>query len=183
MGSPSGVVVTPMVATGLGFGNPGPCLQDWRCSMADPVIRGLFHALVQRAGGVDAVAAVLEARYGVGHKGTVSKMCAGAIGVTVEAAQAVEDFVGAYPITGRMFARQRDEAVSAGSICDLTEQSTLAAGAAHASLVRALSHRSAGGCSVTALEAAEIIVKAGALRDYAGRIVAEAEAVLAGVRA
>ncbi len=145
--------------------------------MSDPIMRGLFDALVRRAGGVDAAAAVLEARLGCGHKGTVSKMCRGIIGVTVDAAMAIEDFVGAYPITGRMFARQSAEAVSGGSICDLTAQSAIAAGAAHAVLIRALSDASAGGSDVTAAEAAVIIREASAMRDLAGRIVAAAEAM------
>ena len=73
--------------------------------MADDVTRGIFQGLVIRAGGVEAVAAVLDARYGKGNKGHVSKMCSGANGVTIDAAAAVEDFVGAFPITNRMFER------------------------------------------------------------------------------
>lgn len=150
--------------------------------MADPIITGIFRVLVQRIGGVDVAAAAMEARYGHGHKGTISKMCHGQISVTVEAAMVIEDFAASYPITGRMFARQRDNAAGSEAICDLAAQSALAAGAAHAVLVRALSHRSDGGDAISAAEAAEIIVRAGELRDYAARIVAEAEALSAGVR-
>ena len=58
--------------------------------MSDAITRGMFQALVSRAGGVEAVAAVLEARFGCGHKGTVSKMISGQLAVTVDAAVAVE---------------------------------------------------------------------------------------------
>ena len=68
--------------------------------MSDPVIRGIFDALVKRAGGVEVVAALLEARYGVGWKGTVSKMCSGKAGINIDAIIAVEDFVGDFPLTG-----------------------------------------------------------------------------------
>lgn len=146
--------------------------------MPDLIIRGLFDALVKRAGGVDVVAAVLEARYGHGHKGTVSKMCAGQIGVTVEAVEALEDFVGFYPITARMFSRQNTEAASGGSICDLTAQSAVAAGMAHSVLVRALSSGGDGGGAITGAEAVDIVVQASVLRDFAGRIVVEVQAVL-----
>ena len=150
--------------------------------MADPIIRGLFDALVKRAGGVDVVASVLEARFGHGHKGTVSKMCSGQIGVTVDASMALEDFVGDYPITKRMFSRQSDEAAAGGSISDLTCQSSVAAGMAHSGLVRALSQASAGGEAVTPDEAHEIIIQAGAALAILGRIIAEAEAVAKGAR-
>lgn len=147
--------------------------------MSNSVVTGLFRLLVQRAGGVDAVAAAMEAAGLPGHKGTVSKMCAGHLGVSVDAAMVVQSYVGVSPITAHMQAVGRD-LVAGESICDLAEQSTLAAGEAHASLVRALSHRGDGGCAVTKAEASDIIVKARALMDYSARIIAEAEAVMAG---
>ena len=81
--------------------------------MSDPVIRGIFDALVRRAGGVEVVASVLEARYGVGWKGTVSKMCSGKAGINIDAVIAVEDFVGDFPLTNRMFERMGREAANA----------------------------------------------------------------------
>lgn len=143
--------------------------------MSDPVIRGMFDALVRRAGGVDVVAAVLEARWGHGAKGTVSKMCHGSIGVTVEAAMAVEDFVGAWPITGRLHERRLAEMGRRGNIRDLAAQSSAAAGAAHAVLIRALGPASDGGDAISAAEAAAIAAQMRALNELVGQIIAEAE--------
>ena len=137
--------------------------------MADPVTRGIFDGLVRRAGGVEAVAAVLEARYGVGCKGTVSKMCSGLIGVTVDAAIAVEDFVGAFPLTNRMFER-------AGCLKELAAQSTVASGQAHSALIRAFSHLSPGGEALTAEERAEVIAHMRAARQVLTDIIDAAEA-------
>lgn len=146
--------------------------------MSDPIIRGMFDALVRRAGGVDAVAAVLEARWGQGSKGTVSKMCHGSIGVTVEAVMAVEDFVGAWPITGRMFERTLADMGRQGNIRDLAAQSSAAAGAAHAVLIRAFGPNSDGGDALSRAEAAEIVTNMQSLRELVGQIIAEAEAVV-----
>ncbi|SFQ52237.1 hypothetical protein [Donghicola eburneus] len=143
--------------------------------MADPVTRGIFDGLVRRAGGVEAVAAVLEARYGVGCKGTVSKMCSGQIGVTVDAAIAVEDFVGAFPLTNRMFERTGREGVRAGCLKELAAQSTLASGQAHSALIRAFSHLSPGGEALTAEERAEVIAHMRAARQVLTDIIDAAE--------
>jgi hypothetical protein len=124
--------------------------------MADPVTRGIFDGLVRRAGGVEAVAAVLEARYGVGCKGTVSKMCSGQLGVTVDAAIAVEDFVGAFPLSNRMFERT-------------------ASGQAHSTLIRAFSHLSPGGENLTVEERAEVIAHMRAARQVLTDIIEAAE--------
>ena len=146
--------------------------------MTDPVTRTLFDALVRRAGGTDAFAAVLEARYGVGHKGTVSKMCSGQIGVTVDALVAVEDAVGAYPITTLMFARLSDPAAPRADLRDLAAQSAIAVGAAHAVLMVAHTDGSDGGSSVTAAEARSIIATMRQVSDTVARIIAEAESIL-----
>jgi hypothetical protein len=146
--------------------------------MSDPIIRGMFDALVRRAGGVDAVASVLEARWGQGSKGTVSKMCHGSIGVTVEAAIAVEDFVGAWPITGRMFERTVAEMGRQGNIRDLAAQSAVAAGAAHAILIRAFGPKSEGGDALSRAEAADVVAAMHGLRELAGQIIAEAETAM-----
>ncbi|MBC7154578.1 MAG: hypothetical protein H5U19_08205 [Rhodobacteraceae bacterium] len=144
--------------------------------MADPVTRGIFDGLVRRAGGVEAVAAVLEARYGTSSKGTVSKMCSGQIGVTVDAAVAVEDFVGAFPITSRMFERTGREGVRAGCLKELAAQSTAASGQAHSVLIRAFSHLGPGGARVTAEERAEVIAEMRAARQVLTDIIDAAEA-------
>ena len=135
----------------------------------------MFAALVARAGGVDAVAAVLEARFGTGHKGTVSKMCAGHIGVTVDAVAAVEDFVGDAPVTRRMFERLGSVACARGDLAALATQACMAAGVAQAAMIGAL----ADGV-MTPEEAARVAGEMRALRGVVDRIIAAAEAAVAG---
>lgn len=138
--------------------------------MSDAVTRGLFQALVARAGGVEPVAAVLEARFGTGHKGTVSKMAAGHIGVTVDAVVALEDFVGAAPITLRMFERLGRGDGPAASLRDLAMQAAVATGTAQAALVGALSDG-----VVTPAEAADVAARMRQLKEMIGDIVMLAE--------
>lgn len=144
--------------------------------MADPVTRGIFDGLVRRAGGVEAVAAVLEARYGVGSKGTVSKMCSGHLGVTVDAAVAVEDFVGSFPITNRMFERTDREDVRVGCLQALAAKSAIASGQAHAAVIRAFSHLSDEPGNLTPKERAEVIAEMRAARQIITDIIDVAEA-------
>lgn len=140
--------------------------------MSDAITRGMFQALVSRAGGVEAVAAVLEARFGCGHKGTVSKMISGQLAVTVDAAVAVEDFVGAAPITLRMVERLADRAASTVSLRELGAGSMIAAGAAHAALMAAMADG-----EVTAREAADVAAQMRALREVVDEIIAAAEQI------
>lgn len=140
------------------------------------VTRGLFEGLVYRAGGVEAVAALLETRYGKGCKGTVSKMCSGQIGVTVDAAIAVEDFVQAYPITNRMFERKADADDPEYCLRQLAADSMLASGQAHASLTRAYSGASLDPSGLTADERVEVIANARAARQQWTDIIEAAEA-------
>lgn len=148
--------------------------------MADPVIRGIFDGLVRRAGGVDAVASVMEARYGTGNKGTVSKMCAGQIGVTLDAAIAVEDFVGAFPLTNRMFERTGREGVRRGDLQELAAKSTMISGVAHSALIRAFSSLSADPDSLTESERVEVISEMRAARQILTDIIEAAEAIVHG---
>lgn len=143
--------------------------------MSDAVTVGMFRALVARAGGVEAVASVLGARFGCGHKGTVSKMMSNQLAVTVDAVVALEDFVGAAPITLRMFERLGDRAVSPVSLRELGAGSMIAAGAAHAAMMSAL----ADGV-VTPREAADVASQMRALREVVDQIVAAAEAAAGG---
>ncbi|NBE05953.1 hypothetical protein [Paragemmobacter ruber] len=143
--------------------------------MPDRVIRGMFDALVRRAGGVDAVAAVLEAATGVGHKGTVSKMCAGHIGITLEAVIAVEDFVGDAPITRRMAERLGAERLCAIGLFELATRSAVSAGAAQAALFEAF----ADGVITTA-EAADVVTRMRALREVVDQIIIQNERIVAG---
>ncbi|MFY0619306.1 hypothetical protein [Shimia sp.] len=141
------------------------------------VTRGLFESLVHRAGGVECVAALLEARYGKGCKGTVSKMCSGQIGVTVDAAIAVEDFVRAYPITNRMFERKADAEDPELCLRQLAADSMLASGQAHSSLTRAFSSASVDPNGLTSEERVEVIANARAARQQWTDIIEAAEAV------
>jgi hypothetical protein len=147
------------------------------------IVRGMFQGLVDRAGGVDAAAAVIAAKVGCGHKGTVSKMCSGDLAVSIEAAAALEEVIGAYPITEYLAARRGGGAVAGGSIADLAGQSMVSAGAAHSALMRALGDGSAGGSAITKAEAAEIVARGMELGEVVARIVAAAGAVAGGVPA
>ncbi len=147
--------------------------------MVDLVFRGIFQGLVRQVGGVEAAAAIIGARAcGAGHKGTVSKMCSGSIGVTVEAAAALEEAAGCYPVTEYLTARRGDGIAAGGSFSDLAAQTALAAGVTHSALVRAMGPASAGGITITAAEAAGIIASASTLADAVGAIVRQAETLI-----
>ncbi len=102
------------------------------------VFAHLFDGLVRRFGGVEAAAALLEARLGAGSKGTVSKMCTGQAAVTLPAVLALEDALGSFPITGllaeRIGARARlsDDTVQAA-----LARSTVESAEAHSAVIRA----------------------------------------------
>lgn len=75
--------------------------------MIAPISRTMFTALVARAGGVDAAAAVLTAVRGEDvNKSTVSRMTSGVINITPEAIMALEDALQFYPMTDYMAARR-----------------------------------------------------------------------------
>ena len=143
--------------------------------MCDQVTRAIFDGLVRRAGGVDAVAAILEARYGSSSKGTVSKMCSGQLAVSVDAAMAVEDALGAFPLTNRMFERTGREGVRRGCLKELAAMSTIATGQAHASLIRAYSQVSEDPDRLTTKERAEVIADMRAARQVITDIIDAAE--------
>ena len=122
------------------------------------------------------MAAVLEARYGVGHKSTVSRMCSGQIGVTLDAAEALEDFLGAFPLTNRMFERTGREGVRHGDLQELAAQSTMVCGAAHSVLIRAFSTMSKDPDKLTPDERVEVIAEMRAARQVMTDIIDAAEA-------
>lgn len=73
------------------------------------VIRATMKAMIERFGCYDAVAELLNARWGGGHsKGTISKKTSGALDFTVLDVLALEDALGEYPVT-RMLARRMAE--------------------------------------------------------------------------
>ncbi|PIE15157.1 MAG: hypothetical protein CSA68_07345 [Rhodobacterales bacterium] len=102
-------------------------------------------------------------------------MCSGQIGVTIDAAIAVEDFVGAFPITNRMFERTEREGVRIDCLRSLAAKSTVASGRAHAALIRAFSHLSADPECLTPEERAEVIAEMRAARQVLTDIIDAAE--------
>ena len=144
--------------------------------MGDPVIRGIFAGLVHRAGGVDTVAAILQAKFGTASKGTVSKMCSGQIGVTYDAGCAVEDFLDEYPLTNRMFERKQEKRDFHACLKELAAGSSVASGEAHASLIRAFSNLSEDPEALTEKERTDVIAAARAARQYWTKIIDAAEA-------
>jgi len=143
---------------------------------ADPIIRGLFCNLVMRIGGQDAAAAFLAARWGAASAGTISKMCAGSIGVTVGAVIALEDGLGEAPITQYLSARLGDGhlPLTAQSILQLTAHAALAGGQAQVALARALDDQGPGGMQVTDAELGEIGAAAAGLARAAAELMAAA---------
>lgn len=144
--------------------------------MFDVVWTSIFDGLVRRFGGVDAVSALLEARYGQFSKGTVSKMCTGQARVTIDAVVALEDALGAFPITNRLFERTGREGVRHGNLQELAARSTVASGQAHSVLIRAFSHLSDDPESLTDAERAEVIAQMRAARQVLTDIIDAAEA-------
>ena len=134
--------------------------------MSDPVCVLMFRGLVKQAGGVEAAAAILEQAWGAASKGTVSKMCAGQAALTLDAVVALEEALGVYPISTRLFER-----VSAGpgaSSGDLRSMAAILArdsGSAVSELVMAFSQASADPERLTEEERARVNVLARRLRE------------------
>ncbi|WP_420415902.1 hypothetical protein [Marinovum algicola] len=145
--------------------------------MADMIVAAMFDGLVKRAGGVEAVAAVLEARTGVNNPSTVSKMCRGHIGVTVSAMEAVEDALKSYPMTRRLYERTASAVGMAADLRALLADSALATGTAHAALIRALSPDSPGGEDLSVAERAEVLSSMRHARDVLNDMIDAAEAM------
>lgn len=124
--------------------------------MNDAVIKALFDALVRKAGGVDAAAAVFGARFGADQKGTVSKIVSGQLRVPLLGVLALEDAVGEYPITVALGERLGQRAMGGGDLAELAAQSVETIAAAHGQMIRALAAISDGGAEITPREAASI---------------------------
>ena len=146
----------------------------------DGMTRAMFAALVDRVGGCDVAAAILEARHGVGCKGTISRMCSGSIGVTVDAMCALEDNLRAFPLTEMLSKRRLGVASNGGDIHALTAESILVAGQAHAALVQAISAGGEHGALIGEAEAGRIVAAMSALRDLADAISGHAQRCVAG---
>lgn len=138
--------------------------------MSDAVIRGIFQGLVLRIGGVDAAAAVIEAHAGVGHKGTVSRMCGGHAGVTISAVMALEGALGEYPLTEYLAAQRADGVAVPASLSSIAAQSALLAGQMQSALMLALADDGDGGAGITKREAGQVEASAAALISAARRV-------------
>ena len=136
----------------------------------------LFRGLVDRAGGVEAAAAILEEAYGACSKGTLSKMASGQARITVDAVRALEDSVGAFPITRRLF--ERIEAAPGRTACDLralAARLSRGSGETVAALVMGFSDVSPDPQDLTAQERAEVNALARELRTACEAVIAETE--------
>lgn len=141
----------------------------------DQIRTRIFRGLVERAGGVDAAAAILEEAYGAASKGTVSRMTSGHAAVTVAAVRALEDTLGVYPITIRLFER-----INAGASgpCDLRAMAarlSQGSGETVSSLVLAFSDVSPDPSQLTDEERAEVNAQARELRDICDNVIAATE--------
>lgn len=138
--------------------------------MCDRAITGIFQGLVRQIGGVDAAAAVIEAHCGMGHKGTVSKMCAGQLGVTISAATALENALGQYPLTEFLSQRRVDGLAAPASLSSIAAQSALLSGQMQSSLMLALSDEGDGGTAITQAEAGQVQASVAAMIEVAQRM-------------
>ncbi|MAI35055.1 MAG: hypothetical protein CMM07_25735 [Rhodopirellula sp.] len=145
--------------------------------MCDGVYRGIFKGLVKRAGGVDVVAAIVDAEHGSCSKGTISKMCSGQAALTYQVVHSLEEFVGAFPITNRSFERTSREVKNHRGLPDLAAESAVLTGQAHATLIKAYSALSEDPTRVTSEERAEIIASMRAARQVMTEIIDAAEVV------
>jgi len=110
--------------------------------MSDAIYTRMFDALVRRIGGVDAAAAVIEARTGSMTKSTVSKMARGQMCVTLEAVDALEDALGSHPVTRMRFERIGEASGHSEPLAGLIASACRESGEAMAALVgRDLSER------------------------------------------
>lgn len=101
-------------------------------------INALMRSLVQRFGCLDAVAAMIGARFGAApSKATLSKKMAGKLDWTVADLLALEDASGAFPVTAMLNRRRGRDDVVPG--CLVTESAAVAreAGEAVSAMLRA----------------------------------------------
>lgn len=141
---------------------------------SDPLVCGIFRGMVLRLGGQEAATAVLRARFGEASTGHVSKMCAGQVGVTVEAAMALEDALGDAPLTEYLALRRGriDLAHGPGSIAALAAMAAMASGQAQMALARAMDETGPGGAAITPAERGEIASAAMRMREAAEAMLA-----------
>ncbi len=146
--------------------------------MCDPTIAAMFGALVRRFGGVEASAALIEARMGACSKSTISKEISGQAMVSIEHVRALEDALGSYPITMMLFERvSESERRRAGDLRALAARTTVASAEAVAAVIKAFSDESPDPTRALPHERAEIITRMREARGLINDIIAAAEGV------
>lgn len=128
--------------------------------MSDRIMIASFRGLVSQLGGVEAAAAVLEQAYGAASKGTVSKMCSGQAEITVAAMRALEDALGTYPMTLRLFERIGAECGSGDDLRAMAARIAQDSGSAVSELILGFSAASPDPARLTEEERARVNVAA-----------------------
>lgn len=139
--------------------------------MPDKIMQMMFRGLVQQAGGVDAAAAVIEQAWGAASKGTVSKMCSGQAEITLAAAIALEEAVGRYPITTRLFERIGHEFSQGGDLRAMAARLAQDSGSAVSELIMGFSGASPDPEHLTEDERARVNVQARRLREDCDNVI------------
>jgi hypothetical protein len=106
-----------------------------------------MQALVGRLGCLDAVAETINARWGAcASKGTISRKCSGSLDWTVVDVVALEDALGAFPVTKLLERRRAQFAASAPQVSGLVHAAAISreAGEAVASILAAEQSDGAG---------------------------------------
>lgn len=150
--------------------------------MSDRITIGMFRGLVGQLGGVEAAAAVLEQAYGAASKGTVSKMCSGQAEITLAAMRAIEDALGLYPMTTRLFERIGGDDAGAPDLRAMAARLAQDSGCAVSELIRGFSGASADPERLTEDERATVNVAARKLRDDCDAVIAATDRVPAFLR-
>ncbi|WP_439561128.1 hypothetical protein [Roseinatronobacter sp.] len=144
--------------------------------MPDRITQMMFRGLVSQAGGVDAAAAVIEQAWGAASKGTVSKMCSGQAEITIAAIVALEEALGVYPVTLRLFERIGRDTASDGDLQALAARMAQDSGSAVSELVMSFSGASPDPERLTEDERARVNVQARKLRADCDAVIAATEA-------
>lgn len=148
--------------------------------MNSKLLAAFFDALVTEIGGVDAAAAVMQARKGAFSKGTISKMTSGQMAVSCEALIALEDAAQLFPFTQHAFDRIGHRTAATGDLKQLAARKTAAGADAISALFQAYSVNSVDPTRLTAEEGADLMAKLRAARQIAKLMIEAVEAEMSG---
>ena len=143
--------------------------------MSDAISQVMFRGLVKQLGGVEAAAAVIEQAWGAASKGTVSKMCAGHGEITVSAVVALEEALGIYPITTRLFERIGGDLSDSTDLRAMTARLAQDSGSAVSELIMGFSGASTDPDALTEEESARVNVQARRLREACDAVIKATE--------